>query len=491
MDFAQMNLIAALPEIFLLCLLGVVLLVDLFLNDSQRYVTHALTQLGLLATMGLQTYIYINGLNNEEAFGGMFINDGIAQFAKVVMYIAVFLLLSYSRRYLRDNKLYKGEYYTLTLFALLGMCVMVSAQNFILLYIGLELLSLSLYALIAMRTNDTFASEAALKYFVLGSLASGMLLYGMSMVYGATGGNLDLGAVLAALFSGQANGVLIKLGLVFMVVGIAFKFGAVPFHMWVPDVYQGSPTAVTAFVASVPKIAATVFAFRILITGMGASIGDWSGMLTILAVASLVVGNLAAIMQTNIKRMLAYSTISHMGFVLLAFVGNEFTGTGQGSLSGVSAAFFYALTYAIMSLVAFGILLALSAKGKECENISDLAGLNRKHPWYAFLMLLAMFSMAGIPPLMGFAAKFYVVVALLEQGFVPLAVFAMIMSLIGAFYYLRVVKTMYFDELPEDGGVSENLGFAAYALLTVNALILLVLGIAPAFVMDLCNTIVR
>ncbi|MBO7555154.1 MAG: NADH-quinone oxidoreductase subunit N, partial [Neisseriaceae bacterium] len=353
MDFAQMNLIAALPEIFLLCLLGVVLLVDLFLNDSQRYVTHALTQLGLLATMGLQTYIYINGLNNEEAFGGMFINDGIAQFAKVVMYIAVFLLLSYSRRYLRDNKLYKGEYYTLTLFALLGMCVMVSAQNFILLYIGLELLSLSLYALIAMRTNDTFASEAALKYFVLGSLASGMLLYGMSMVYGATGGNLDLGAVLAALFSGQANGVLIKLGLVFMVVGIAFKFGAVPFHMWVPDVYQGSPTAVTAFVASVPKIAATVFAFRILITGMGASIGDWSGMLTILAVASLVVGNLAAIMQTNIKRMLAYSTISHMGFVLLAFVGNEFTGTGQGSLSGVSAAFFYALTYAIMSLVAF------------------------------------------------------------------------------------------------------------------------------------------
>ena len=330
-----------------------------------------------------------------------------------------------------------------------------------------------------------------MKYFVLGSLASGMLLYGMSMVYGATGGNLDLGAVLAALFSGQANGVLIKLGLVFMVVGIAFKFGAVPFHMWVPDVYQGSPTAVTAFVASVPKIAATVFAFRILITGMGASIGDWSGMLTILAVASLVVGNLAAIMQTNIKRMLAYSTISHMGFVLLAFVGNEFTGTGQGSLSGVSAAFFYALTYAIMSLVAFGILLALSAKGKECENISDLAGLNRKHPWYAFLMLLAMFSMAGIPPLMGFAAKFYVVVALLEQGFVPLAVFAMIMSLIGAFYYLRVVKTMYFDELPEDGGVSENLGFAAYALLTVNALILLVLGIKPAFIMELCNIIVR
>ena len=474
MDFAQMNLIAALPEIFLLCLLGVVLLVDLFLDDSRRFVTHALTQFGLLALIGLQIHAY--GSHNEEAFGGMFINDGIAQFAKTVMYIAVFLLLAYSRRYLQDNKLYKGEYYTLTLFALLGMCVMVSSQNFILLYIGLELLSLSLYALIAMRANDTFASEAALKYFVLGSLASGMLLYGMSMVYGGTGGHLDLNAVLGALFNQEANSVLIKLGLVFMVVGIAFKFGAVPFHMWVPDVYQGSPTAVTAFVASVPKIAATVFAFRILVAGMGVSFADWSAMLTILAVASLVVGNLAAIMQTNIKRMLAYSTISHMGFVLLAFVGNSFSGDGSGSLNGVSAAFFYALTYALMSLVAFGILLALSAKGKECENISDLAGLNRKHPWYAFLMLLAMFSMAGIPPLMGFAAKFYVVVALLEQKLVPLAVFAMIMSLIGAFYYLRVVKTMYFDELPEEGGASENLGFAAYALLSINALILLILG---------------
>lgn len=489
MDFAQMNLIAALPEIFLLCLLGVVLIVDLFLDDSRRYMTHALTQLGLLVAVGLQIHAY--GMPNEEAFGGMFINDGIAQFAKTVMYIAVFLLLAYSRRYLQDNKLYKGEYYTLTLFALLGMCVMVSSQNFILLYIGLELLSLSLYALIAMRANDTFASEAALKYFVLGSLASGMLLYGMSMVYGGTGGHLDLNAVLGALYNQEANGVLIKLGLVFMVVGIAFKFGAVPFHMWVPDVYQGSPTAVTAFIASVPKIAATVFAFRILIAGMGVSFADWSAMLTILAVASLVVGNLAAIMQTNIKRMLAYSTISHMGFVLLAFVGNSFSGSGQGSLNGVSAAFFYALTYAIMSLVTFGILLALSAKGKECENISDLAGLNRKHPWYAFLMLLAMFSMAGIPPLMGFAAKFYVVVALLEQKLVPLAVFAMIMSLIGAFYYLRVVKTMYFDELPEEGGANENLGFAAYALLSINALILLALGIAPAFVMDLCNAILR
>ncbi|MBR7002898.1 MAG: NADH-quinone oxidoreductase subunit NuoN [Neisseriaceae bacterium] len=491
MDFAQMNLTAALPEIFLLCLLGVVLIVDLFLKDSQRYVTHALTQLGLIITCGLQMYAYSHGSHHEEAFGGMFINDGIAQFAKIVLYAVIFLLLAYSRRYLQDRQLFKGEYYTLTLFAVLGMCVMISAQHFILLYIGLELLSLSLYALIAMRSNDTFASEAALKYFVLGSLASGMLLYGMSMVYGGTGGQLGLKEVLTALYMNEANPVLIKLGLVFMVVGIAFKFGAVPFHMWVPDVYQGSPTAVTALVASAPKIAATVFAFRILIEGMGVNLADWSGMLTILAVASLLVGNLAAIMQSNIKRMLAYSTVSHMGFVLLAFVGNEFTGTGSGSLNGVSAAFFYALTYAIMSLVAFGILLALSAKGKECENISDLAGLNRKHPWYAFLMLLAMFSMAGIPPLMGFAAKFYVVVALLEQKLVPLAVFAMIMSLIGAFYYLRVVKTMYFDELPEDGGANENLGFAAYALLSINALILLVLGIVPAQVMEICNTILR
>ncbi len=492
MDLAKLNLIAAAPEIALACLLAVVLLVDLFLCDKRRWITYALTQIGLIALIGLQYYVARLPDNTQIAFSGMFVNDGIAQLAKVLMYGTVILLLAYSRHYLGNRQLYKGEYYTLTLFALLGMCVMVSAQHFLVLYIGLELLSLSLYALIALRRDDVLAGEAALKYFVLGSLASGMLLYGISLVYGGTGGHLELPLVLSALYAGAANPVLIQLGLVFIVVGIAFKFGAVPFHMWVPDVYQGAPTAVTAFVASAPKIAATVFAFRILVTGLGTSFADWSIMLQILAVASLLVGNLAAIMQTNIKRMLAYSTVSHMGFVLLAFAGNALVTDGQtaNSFTGLSAAIYYAVTYVLMSLVAFGVLLALSNKGQECENIADLAGLNRKHPWYAFLMLLAMFSMAGIPPLMGFYAKFYVIVALLEQKLVALAVFAVIMSLIGAFYYLRVVKTMYFDEAAESE-IEPDFGTTARWLLSINALALVAFGIMPSVVLDWCVKLFR
>lgn len=485
MDLAQLNLINATPEIVLLCLLGTVLLVDLFLCDKRRWISYALTLLSILVVAAVQLSLFNQAHDKIEAFGDMFINDSIAQLSKLFMYATVFILLVYSRRYVANRQIFKGEYYTLVLFALLGMNIMVSANHFLLLYVGLELLSLSLYAMIALRRDSVSAGEAALKYFILGSLASGILLYGISLIYGGAGGSLSMPAVLFHLYQGANNPILVQLGLIFVVVGIAFKLGTVPFHMWVPDVYQGAPTAIAAFVGSAPKIAAVVFAFRVLVTGMGIHFADWSAMLQILAVASLVVGNLAAIMQTNIKRMLAYSTVSHMGFVLLAFVGNSILADNSNNFAGLSAAVYYVLVYAITSLVAFGVLMALSSQNHECENISDLAGLNQTHPWYAFIMLLAMFSMAGIPPLVGFYAKFYVIIALLEQQLTALAVFAVIMSLIGAFYYIRVVKTMYFDS-SENNAQPLDFGIVAKWLLVVNALMLLVLGIFPSALLDWC-----
>ena len=472
MNWADLNLIPAAPEMVLATALFTVLLVDLWLNDRQRWITYALSILAVALTAAVQWGVWVK--EPVETFSHMFVLDGFAQLAKMAMYAAVIAVFVYSKAYVQVRQIYQGEFYTLSLFGLLGMCVMVSANHFLTLYVGLEILSLSLYALIALRREDGNAAEAALKYFVLGALASGLLLYGISLIYGATG-SLQLGEVLAATQQGD-NPWLLKLGLVFVVVAIAFKLGAVPFHMWVPDVYQGAPTAVVALVGTAPKIAATVFTFRILVTGLGTSYGDWTQMFQLLAIASLLVGNLAAIMQTNIKRMLAYSTISHMGFILLAFMGGT---------EGFAAAMYYAITYALMGALAFGILMLLSDEQHECENIADLAGLNQKNAWYAFLMLLAMFSMAGIPPLMGFYAKFAVIKALLGQGHVWISVFAVVMSLIGAFYYLRVVKTMYFDE-PGQAGATVQSGFDARLLLSVNALLLLVWGVMPQAVVDWC-----
>ncbi len=472
MNWADLNLIPAAPEMVLATALFTVLLVDLWLNDRQRWITYALSILAVALTAAVQWGVWVK--EPVETFSHMFVLDGFAQLAKMAMYAAVIAVFVYSKAYVQVRQIYQGEFYTLSLFGLLGMCVMVSANHFLTLYVGLEILSLSLYALIALRREDGNAAEAALKYFVLGALASGLLLYGISLIYGATG-SLQLGEVLAAAQQGD-NPWLLKLGLVFVVVAIAFKLGAVPFHMWVPDVYQGAPTAVAALVGTAPKIAATVFAFRILVTGLGTSYGDWTQMFQLLAIASLLVGNLAAIMQTNIKRMLAYSTISHMGFILLAFMGGT---------EGFAAAMYYAITYALMGALAFGILMLLSDEQHECENIADLAGLNQKNAWYAFLMLLAMFSMAGIPPLMGFYAKFAVIKALLGQGHVWISVFAVVMSLIGAFYYLRVVKTMYFDE-PGQAGATVQSGFDARLLLSANALLLLVWGVMPQAVVDWC-----
>ena len=472
MNWTDLNLMPAMPEIVLLSALGIVLLVDLWTSDKNRYITHVLSLFALVAAAAAQWLVWVP--QSVSTFSGMYIADGMSQLSKMVMYAATFALFVYAKPYNRARDMFNGEFYTLTLFALSGMSVMVSAGHFLTAYIGLELLSLSLYAMIALRRDSADAAEAALKYFVLGALASGLLLYGISMVYGATG-SLEFASVLANAYDGQANTWLLKLGLVFIVVAVAFKLGAVPFHMWVPDVYQGAPTSVAAFVGTVPKIAAVVFAFRILVTGLGTTVNDWTPMLAILAVASLLVGNLAAIMQSNIKRMLAYSTVSHMGFILLAFMAGAI---------GFTAGLYYAIAYVVMGLVGFGVLMLLSNEAFECEEISDLAGLNQCHAWYAFLMLLAMFSMAGIPPLMGFYAKFAVIKALLSQGFVWISVFAVVMSLIGAFYYLRVVKVMYFDKATHEQGTGSNT--VAKVVLSVNALLLLVWGVMPQSVMEWC-----
>lgn len=501
MNWTDLNLMPAMPEIVLLTALCVVLMADLWIDQSRRYLTHVLSMGAVALTALTQLAVWEQG--SASAFHGFYIADGMSRLAKLAMYALTAGLFVYAHPYNRVRNLFNGEFYTLTLFALLGMSVMVSAGHFLTAYIGLELLSLALYALIALRRDSAKAAEAALKYFVLGALASGLLLYGISMVYGATG-SLEFATVLATAFDEQANPWLLKLGLVFIVVAVAFKLGAVPFHMWVPDVYHGAPLSVAMLVGTAPKIAAVVFAFRILVTGLGTQFDDWSQMLAILAVVSLALGNLAAIMQTNIKRMFAYSTISHMGFILLAFMA--------GAL-GFTAGLYYAIAYALMAAAGFGVLILLSNESVECEDIADLGGLNQRHSWYAFLMLLVMFSMAGIPPLMGFYAKFAVIKALVGEGqkmlevghaisannlatqvqpemilmgnvYIGLAIFAVIMSLIGAFYYLRVVKVMYFDAPAHEQPVGGN--YAVKTLLTVNALLLVLWGIMPQTVIDWC-----
>ena len=464
----NLNLSAAAPEIVLLCALFGVLLADLWTSDENRYITHYLSIGSMLAAAFTQIAVWTG--QPAQAFNGFYLVDGVSQLAKLTVYLGTAALFVYAKPYNKAQKMFKGEYYTLAMFAASGMSVMISSAHFLTAYIGLELLSLSLYAMIALRRHSVQASEAALKYFVLGALASGILLYGISMVYGASG-SLHFAAVAQAAADGHVNGWLLKLGILFIVAAIAFKFGAVPFHMWVPDVYQGAPTSVAAFVGSMPKIAATVFTFRILVEGFALQKGDWQLVFAALGALSLLVGNLAAIMQTNIKRMFAFSTVSHMGFILLAFLG---------SVIGLQAAIYYAVAYILMSLAGFGVLMVVSREGKECENITDLAGLNQRNAWYAFVMLLVLFSMAGIPPLMGFYAKFAVLKALVAAQYgwaIWLAVFAVVMSLIGAFYYLRVVRTMYFDEKTDDAPLSDSV--LLKCVLSVNALLLLVWGILP------------
>ena len=463
----------ALPEIFVLGMVSLILIIDAALDDSKRYVAYSLS----LLTLAGAAFLTVRDLSTLPvlALGGLFVDDPLSDVLKLFLYLTVAVVLVYSRDYLRERGLYKGEFFVLALFALLGMMVMVSASHFLTLYLGLELLSLSLYAMVALHRDSSVATEAAMKYFVLGALASGMLLYGMSMVYGVTG-SLGLGDMAIALQDGTDLRIPLVFGIVFIVAGLAFKLGAVPFHMWVPDVYHGAPTAMTLFIGSAPKIAAFAFVVRILGQGLESQVGDWREMLVILAVLSMALGNVAAIAQSNLKRMFAYSTISHMGFMLLGILA--------GSQNGYGSAMFYVLVYALMSLGGFGMILLLSRAGFEADQLDDFKGLNRRSPWLAFLMLLLMFSMAGVPPTVGFYAKLSVLQAVVGIGYVWLAVAAVLFSLIGAFYYLRIVKLMYFDAPLDTAPITASPD--ARVVMSVNGLAILALGIMPQSLMAVC-----
>ena len=458
-------------------------------NHPERKPTFWLTMLALGVLTVVSAMQWSAGVKGKT-FNGLYVTDELSHLLKIASYVAVAVTLVYGRVYAQVRDMLKGgELYVLTLFALLGQMVMISSGNLISIYLGLELMSLALYALIALRRDNVVATEAAMKYFVLGALASGFLLYGMSMVYGATG-HLDLAEVAKVVAAGKAEKMALVFGIVFLVSGLAFKLGAVPFHMWVPDVYQGSPTAVTLILGGAPKLAAFAITLRLLVDGLHGLAADWQPMLMILAVLSLAIGNLTAIAQTNFKRMLAYSTISHMGFVLLGLMSGTVAGKPDASAAAYGASLFYMLTYVLTTLASFGIVLLLSRQGFECEHIDDLKGLNRRSPWHAAIVLLLMFSLAGIPPLVGFYAKLAVLQALVGAGHVTLAVIAVVFSLIGAFYYLRVVKVVYFDE-PAADAAPMVASAGQRAVLSVNGLLILVLGILPGGLMALSVQAIR
>lgn len=486
---SQIDFALATPEILLLVFGLAILLVDAVSNHPERKPTFLLTMLALGVLTVVSALQWKNGVTGST-FNGLYVTDELSHLLKIASYIAVAVTLVYGRVYAQLRDMMRGgELYVLTLFALLGQMVMISSGNLISIYLGLELMSLALYALIALRRDNVVATEAAMKYFVLGALASGFLLYGMSMVYGATG-HLDLAEVSKVIAAGKAEKLALVFGIVFLVSGLAFKLGAVPFHMWVPDVYQGSPTAVTLILGGAPKLAAFAITLRLLVDGLHGLAADWQPMLMILAVLSLAIGNLTAIAQTNFKRMLAYSTISHMGFVLLGLMSGSVAGKPELASAAYGASLFYMLTYVLTTLASFGIVLLLSRQGFECEHIDDLKGLNRRSPWHAAIVLLLMFSLAGIPPLVGFYAKLAVLQALVSAGHVTLAVIAVLFSLIGAFYYLRVVKVVYFDE-PAADATPMSATCGQRGVLSVNGLLILVLGLLPGGLMALCVQAIR
>ncbi len=482
----KISWIAIYPELLLLVMACVILLVDLGVKSPRRTLTFMLT-IGTLAALALLHGLYASGDTSYEAFGGMVISDPMGHWLKCFASLAVLVTVVYGRPYAADRgMLGGGEMFTLSLFALLGMFVMISGNNFLVIYLGLELLTLCSYALVALRRDDATATEAAMKYFVLGALASGFLLYGLSMLYGATG-SMDLGEVIKAIASRKVDHQVLVFGLVFVVAGLGFKLGVVPFHMWVPDVYQGAPTSVTLMIGAAPKLAAFAICMRLLVDGLLPLAIDWQQMLAFLAIASLLVGNLAAIAQSNIKRMLAYSTISQMGFVLLGLMSGVVNGNTLSASSAYSASMFYVITYVLTTLATFGVILLLAREGFESEEISDFAGLNQRSPLYAGVMAVCMFSLAGIPPLVGFFAKLSVLQALISSGsslYIGVAIFAVLMSLVGAFYYLRVVKVMYFDEPITASTVVAPV--EVRAVLVANAALILVLGLLPGGLMGLC-----
>ena len=475
-NFIAPNLVPAVPEMAMLAMTCLVLLVDLCLPREKRGFTLLLSVLTLLLTMlavGL-----VAPVDTISSFGGSFILDQLAVTLKIAVCDIGILVFVYSRDYLIDHNIYQGEYYVLALFATLGMLIIISAHSFLLVYLGLELLSLSLYAMIAFNRRSLLASESAMKYFVLGAMASGLLLYGISIFYGMTG-TLDIN-ILADSVVVQAgkNPLAFAFALTFIVVGLAFKLGAVPFHMWLPDIYQGSPTAVTLLISTTPKIAGFAMVIRLLVDGLAELQTDWSQMLMILAVASMIIGNIVAIAQTNFKRMLAYSTMSQVGFILLGIL--------SGGANGYASAMFYTVTYVITASAAFGVLMLLNRKGFEAENINHLAGLNHTNPWYAAMLSMAMLSMAGVPPMVGFYAKLGVLQSVIAGNHVWIAVVAVLLSVVGLFYYLRVIKVMYFDQAAADLVTSIKPSFDTRLLLSANSLSLIGLGLFPSYLMVYC-----
>jgi len=481
----QLNWLVVAPEILLLAMACVVALVDLFVTHPRRLPTYILTMVSLAAVAGLHLGA-LDASTSSYAMQRMVETDPMGHLLALYATLAVMASLVYAQTYADARDILKGELFTLSMFALLGISIMIIGNNFLTIYLGLELMSLSSYALVALRRDHSASTEAAMKYFVLGALASGFLLYGLSMMYGATG-SLDLGEVYKATLSGQINKQVLTFGLVFIVSGLAFKLGVVPFHMWIPDVYQGAPTAATLMVAGAPKLAAFAITIRLLVEGLINTATDWQQMLMILAVASMALGNLAAIAQTNLKRMLAYSGIAQLGFMLLGFVPSVVSGNTLSSSNGYGSALFYVLTYVLTTLGTFGIIMFLSRPGFEAEQVSDLAGLNKRSPQMAAVMAVFMFSLAGLPPTVGFYAKLAVLQSLVTTSsalHLQLAIAAVMLSLVGAFYYLRIVKVMYFDE-PTDAAPVTASG-EARALLSVNAVAVLALGILPGGLMALC-----
>ena len=482
----KLSLVVASPEILLLVMACVIALVDLGVKSRLRGLTYWLTLATLAAAAFATADMAMDG-RTFYAFGKMVVSDPMGNWLKCFATLALMVTLVYGRPYAADRDMLRGgEFFTLSMLSLLGMYVMISGSNFLVIYLGLELMTLCSYALVALRRDNDVATEAAMKYFVLGAMASGFLLYGISMLYGATG-SLDINEVFSAIASGRINHQVLVFGLVFIVSGLAFKLGAAPFHMWIPDVYQGAPTAITLMIGSAPELAAFAIAIRLLVEGMIPLAIDWQQMLMLLSVASLLVGNLAAIAQTNLKRMLAYSTIAQMGFVVLGLCAGVVGGNTGNAQYAYSAAMFYIVTYVLTTLGAFGIILLLAREGFESDQIADLAGLNQRSPLYAGIMAICMFSLAGVPPLVGFYAKLLVLQSLVASGqalYIGLAVFAVIASLIGAFYYLRVVKVMYFDSPITATTVSAPADVRA--VLSLNGALVLILGILPGGLMSLC-----
>lgn len=474
-QFDVSSLMLALPEIFLLSAIVVILLLDLFLTKAFKQLTYYLTQLSLLIA-GILSFNLI-GHAETVILSNSFVLDDLASVFKVFMMAATIIAMVYARHYLVQHQLFRGEYFVLIMLSVLGMMVMVSGYSLLTLYLGLEILSLSLYTLIAIARHRSVAVEAALKYFVLGAIASGLLLYGMSMIYGISG-SLNIADI--ANFANSATMtsrevLVVNFGLVFLVIGVAFKLGAVPFHMWVPDVYEGSPTATTLFISTVPKIAAVAMLVRLLVDGLGSMQAYWSDLFMVLAILSIAIGSIVALMQTNIKRMLAYSTISHIGYVLLGF--------STGIITGYGAAVFYVLSYVLMSLVAFGVIILLNKKGFEADLISDYKGLSSTSPWFALMMLMVLLSMAGVPPFIGFYAKLFVLQQVVSNGMITLAIIAVVFAVIGAYYYLKIIKSMYFEKSEKALSVSAPMDMQM--VVSINAVLILVVGLFPDFWMRL------